>query len=83
MAKNDKVNVNVEVADVVVEEKQPAVDVVVVEPVSKDKKVKVKLRISFRQYIGDKWFDFVAGEERLVPEFIKDMLQERGALDVL
>ena len=37
-----------------------------------------------RKYdIGDKWYDFVAGEEKLVPEFIKEMLQERGALEVL
>jgi len=80
MAKNDKASANVEVATVVVEEKA---EVLVIEPVATEKKVKIKLKVSFRQYIGDKWYDFVAGEERTVPEHIKEMLQERGALDVL
>ena len=81
MAKHDKATVEV-VAEDILEEKKVA-EVIVVEPISKDKRVKIRLRYTFRQYIGDKWYDFVAGEERLVPEFIKDMLQERGALDVL
>ena len=84
MAKNEgKVQVLMQVPEVVVEKVEKVQEVVVVEPISKDKRVKIITKVSFRQYIGNKWWDFVAGEERLVPEYVKEMLQERGALDVL
>ena len=84
MAKNEgKVQVLMQVPEVVVEKVEKVQEVVVVEPISKDKRVKIRTKVSFRQYIGNKWWDFVAGEERLVPEYVKEMLQERGALDVL
>lgn len=87
MAKNTN-NVTVEIPEVktaekknIVEEKQP--EIVVIEPAIKDKKVKIKVKYTFRQYIGSKWWEFKAGQEVLVPEYIKDMLQERGALEVI
>lgn len=84
MAKNDnKAEVTVNIVETTEEKVAEKTSVVVIEPVAKDKRVKIKLKYTFRQFIGDRWFEFTAGEERLVPEYVKEMLQERGALDVI
>lgn len=84
MAKSEsKVQVQVEDIEVKVEENVLEEQVQFIEPVAVSKKVKIKARTDIRIYIGSKWFEFKKGEERTVDQFVKDILLERGALDVI
>ena len=48
-----------------------------------DRKVKIKTKISFKQYIGNEWFYFKAGEITYVPVNVRDILLRQGALEVI
>lgn len=84
----DEVQVTLDVAPKVEEEKpaenlmeSTAIDVV--KEVVTDRKVKVKPKATFRQYIGDAWYYFQAGEVVSVPVNVKDILLRQGALEVI
>lgn len=72
------------VEDVIVEkpaEEDTAIDVA--KETITERKVKVKTKATFRQYIGDAWYYFQAGEVTSVPVNVKDILLRQGALEVI
>lgn len=83
----DEVQVTLDVAPKVEEaqEEKPAEETTidVVKEVVTDRKVKVKPKATFRQYIGDAWYYFQAGEVVSVPVNVKDILLRQGALEVI
>ena len=48
-----------------------------------DRRVKIKTKNSFKQYIGNEWFYFKAGEIAYVPVNVRDILLRQGALEVI
>ena len=78
MAKNVMNNtINVNKKDV---NERGSLEVMEINP---DKRVKVRLRVDYRAYLGNRWYEFKAGDEPTVPQGVKDILQVQGALDVI
>jgi hypothetical protein len=85
----DVVQVTLDVApkveEEVIQEEKPAEDTIidVTNEVVTERKVKIKTKTSFKQYIGNTWYYFVAGEVISVPVNVKDVLLRQGALEVI